>query len=348
MMTVSAPELSIIVPMYNESESCSVFFNAVIPILENAVESFEIICINDGSRDDTLAKLAAHNRQDPRIKVINLSRNFGKESAMSAGIDLASGRAVIPMDADLQDPPDLLPKMVEAWRDGAQVVLARRVDRSSDSKLKRLTSRWFYKIFSRMAKPSIPSDVGDFRLMDRIVVDALKRLPERSRFMKGLFAWVGYNQVTLDYTRPERSAGDSSFNYWKLWNFALDGVISFSAIPLKVWSYFGVFVSFGAVSYLIYLLTRTLIFGIDVPGYASTLSAILLFNGILLITLGVQGEYISRIFTEVKNRPIYLINEMIGFEASQSLTQGPRSSALESQSAVNVPASDTAGSTSDT
>lgn len=331
-MTRSEPELSLIVPMHDESESCAVFFATVIPILEDAVASFEIICVNDGSRDDTLIKLLEHNRRDPRIKVVNLSRNFGKEAALSAGIDLASGQAVIPMDADLQDPPDLLPQMVDAWREGAQVVLARRVDRSSDSKLKRLTSRWFYAIFSKMAEPAIPSDVGDFRLMDRVVVDALKLLPERSRFMKGLFAWVGYNQVTLDYTRPERKAGDSSFNYWKLWNFALDGVISFSAIPLKVWSYFGVFVSFGAVSYLIYLLTRTLIFGIDVPGYASTLSAILLFNGILLITLGVQGEYISRIFTEVKNRPIYLINEMVGFEAAQDTDSDKQSEATAPQS----------------
>jgi len=310
-------ELSIIVPMYNEAESCGAFFDAVTPILESCVESFEIICVNDGSRDDTLAKLVMHNQKDPRIKIANLSRNFGKEAAMSAGIDLASGRAVIPMDADLQDPPELLPDMIEAWKNGAQVVLAKRADRPSDSKLKRITSRWFYKVFANLAKPTIPADVGDYRLMDRVVVDALKRLPEKTRFMKGLFAWVGYNQVVVEYTRPERHAGSTSFNYWKLWNFALDGLVSFSAVPLKVWSYFGVFVSFGAIGYLLFLIIRTFVFGVDVPGYASTLSVILLFNGILLISLGVQGEYVARIFAEVKNRPVYLINELVGFEQSE-------------------------------
>ena len=317
-MIHSAPELTLIVPMYNEAEGCSTFFETVVPILERAVQDFEIICINDGSRDNTLEKLFEHNQRDGRIKVVNLSRNFGKEAAMSAGIDLASGRAVIPIDADLQDPPELIPDMVEAWRGGAQVVLAKRVDRSSDSALKRLTSGWFYRIFSNMAKPSIPSDVGDFRLMDRVVVEALKRLPERSRFMKGLFAWVGYNQTVVEYTRPERFAGKTSFNYWKLWNFALDGLISFSAMPLKIWSYTGVFVSIGAVGYILYLIMRTAIFGVDVPGYASTLSVILFFNGILLISLGVQGEYVARIFAEVKNRPIYLINEMVGFDTPAS------------------------------
>lgn len=319
-MQVSSVELSVIVPMHNESESCAAFFEAVIPVLETCVESFEIICVNDGSRDDTLVKLIAHNLRDPRIKVANLSRNFGKEAAMSAGIDLASGNAVVPMDADLQDPPELLPEMVEAWKDGAQVVLAKRIDRSSDSRIKRFTSRWFYKVFSNVAKPEIPADIGDYRLMDRVVVDALKRLPERTRFMKGLFAWVGYNQVVVEYTRPERVAGDTSFNYWKLWNFALDGLVSFSAMPLKIWSYFGVFVSFGAIGYLLYIVTRTLVFGVGVPGYASTLSVILLFNGILLISLGVQGEYVARIFTEVKNRPVYLINELVGFDQSEQRT----------------------------
>ena len=314
-MTNCSIELSIIVPMHNESESCGAFFDAVIPILETCVKSFEIICVNDGSRDDTLDKLVLHNQRDPRIKIVNLSRNFGKEAAMSAGIDLASGRSVIPMDADLQDPPELLPQMVDAWKNGAQVVLAKRIDRSSDSRLKRLTANWFYKIFSNLAKPAIPANIGDYRLMDRIVVDELKRLPERTRFMKGLFAWVGYNQVVVEYTRPERYAGDTNFNYWKLWNFALDGLVSFSAVPLKIWSYFGVFVSFGAIGYLMFLMIRTLVFGVDVPGYASTLSVILLFNGILLISLGVQGEYVARIFAEVKNRPVYLINELVGFES---------------------------------
>lgn len=311
------PELSLVVPMYNEAPVCAAFFAAVTPILEETVRSYEIVCISDGSTDGTYGELARARRANPNIKIVNLSRNFGKEAALTAGIDLASGDAVVPIDADLQDPPELIKDMVAAWRDGAQVVLARRIDRSSDTAMKRLTSSWFYSLFGRMAKPAIPANVGDFRLMDRVVVDALKRLPERSRFMKGLFAWVGYRQVTLDYVRAERAAGRTKFNYWKLWNFGLDGIVSFSSIPLKIWSYFGVFLSALAVLYMVYLVVRTLLTGIDAPGYASLMSAVLFFNGVVLISLGAIGEYISRIFVEVKQRPIYLINEMEGFE------QGP-------------------------
>ena len=223
------------------------------------------------------------------------------------------------MDADLQDPPELIPEMVDAWRNGAKVVLAKRNDRTSDSFLKRMTSNWFHKIFSSLAKPKIPQDVGDFRLLDRIVVDALKQLPERTRFMKGLFAWVGFEQATVEYSRPERRAGQTSFNYVKLWNFALDGFVSFSALPLKVWSYFGALVSVCSVIYLAWLIISTTVYGVDVPGYASTLSAILFFNGLLLISLGIQGEYVARIFDEVKNRPLYLISDKIGFESSETI-----------------------------
>ncbi len=311
----SGPELSLIVPMYNEADTCDAFFERVVPILEEVVASYEIVCINDGSRDDTFARLIAHRRQNPNIKLINLSRNFGKEAAMTAGIDMASGACVVPIDADLQDPPELLRDMVAAWRDGAQVVLARRADRASDTVLKRLTSGWFYALFGKMAKPAIPANVGDYRLMDRIAVNALKRLPERTRFMKGLFAWVGYRQVTLDYVREKRHAGKTSFNYWKLWNFALEGLFSFSSMPLKIWSYTGVVVSLVAVAYMLFLVVRTLAFGIDVPGYASLMSVMLFFNGMVLVSLGAIGEYIARIFIEVKQRPVYLINEMEGFEA---------------------------------
>lgn len=308
-------ELSLIVPMYNEEDSCDLFFEAVIPIVEPLVSSLEIICVNDGSTDETFEKLRVWRSKDPRIKIVNLSRNFGKEAAMTAGLDLSTGSAVIPIDADLQDPPELIEEMVAHWREGAQVVLARRVDRSSDSFLKRFTSGWFYRIFSKMAKPAIPQNVGDFRLMDRLVVEALKQLPERSRFMKGLFAWVGFNQVTLDYKRPKRAAGETSFNWTRLWNFALDGIVSFSTVPLKIWSYCGVVISFIAFCYLSFLIVQTLITGVDVPGYASTMSVMLMFNGIILVSLGAIGEYISRIFVEVKQRPLYLINEIEGFEA---------------------------------
>ncbi|WP_373088420.1 glycosyltransferase family 2 protein [Sneathiella sp.] len=311
---VSLPELSLIVPMYDEEESCALFFETVIPVLERITQNYEIVCVNDGSRDSTFEQLLKQRDANKRIKLINLSRNFGKEAALTAGIDMARGLAVIPIDADLQDPPELIVDMHKAWKEGAQVVLARRIDRSSDTFLKRLTSKGFYAIFSKMSKPGIPENVGDFRLMDRVVVEALRRLPERSRFMKGLFAWVGYRQVTLDYVRPPREAGVTNFNYMKLWNFALDGMLSFSSMPLKVWSYFGVIVSMLSVFYMAYLVVRTIVTGIDVPGYASTISVILFFNGIMMISLGALGEYIARIFIEVKQRPVYLINEIEGFE----------------------------------
>jgi glycosyltransferase involved in cell wall biosynthesis len=310
----SVPELSIVVPMYNEADSCAVFFSTVVPVLEACVASYEIICVDDGSADATLEVLRRHRAANPAIKIVGLSRNFGKEAAMTAGIDLARGRAVVPIDADLQDPPELLKQMVAAWKGGAQVVLARRSDRKTDGPVKRLTSNLFYVIFGRMARPAIPRDVGDFRLMDRMVVDALKRLPERSRFMKGLFAWVGYRQVTLDYVRAPRAAGKTKFNYWKLWNFALDGLVSFSTMPLKVWSYFGIVISLLAGFYMSFLIIRTILTGVDTPGYASLMTVILFFNGLILISLGALGEYIGRIFTEVKQRPIYLLSEVVGLD----------------------------------
>ena len=304
------PDISLIVPMYNESEGCEQFFDAVVPILEGISSAYEIICINDGSKDDTFAVLQKCREKNDRIKLINLSRNFGKEAAMTAGLDMARGKTVVPIDADLQDPPELIVDMYKAWQDGAQVVLARRIDRSSDTLFKRLSARYFYSLFAKMSKPGIPADVGDYRLMDRVVVDAMKKLPERSRFMKGLFAWVGYHQVTIDYVRPPRAAGETSFNFTKLWNFALDGIFSFSAVPLKVWSYFGVAVSVLSVVYMSFLIIQTMITGVDVPGYASTLSVILFFNGITMLSLGAIGEYMARIFVEVKQRPVYLINEL--------------------------------------
>lgn len=318
------PDISLIVPMYNEEEGCEQFFDAVVPILESVSKDYEIICINDGSRDDTFAVLQKCREQNDHIKLINLSRNFGKEAAMTAGLDMARGKTVVPIDADLQDPPELIVDMYKAWQDGAQVVLARRIDRSSDTFFKRLSARYFYSLFTKMSKPGIPADVGDFRLMDRVVVDAMKKLPERSRFMKGLFAWVGYNQVTLDYVRPPRAAGETSFNFTKLWNFALDGIFSFSAVPLKVWSYFGVAVSVLSVVYMSFLIIQTMFTGVDVPGYASTLSVILFFNGITMLSLGAIGEYIARIFVEVKQRPIYLINELEGFEHAAESKAEPK------------------------
>ena len=314
----AGPEVSIIVPMYNEEEGAAAFFDAVVPILEDVAPNYEIICVNDGSRDATMETLRACRADNPRIRILGLSRNFGKEAAMSAGLDMATGRAVIPMDADLQDPPELIRDMVNEWHKGAQVVLARRVDRGTDGPLKRLTAGLFYRLSRKITHPPLPENVGDFRLMDRVVVNELKKLPERTRFMKGLFAWVGFRQVTIDYARPERQAGTTKFNFRKLWNFALDGISSFSALPLKVWSYVGIAVSLSAVAYMAFIMVRTMMFGVDVPGYASLMSVMLFFNGMVLLSLGVMGEYVGRIFMEVKQRPLYVLNEVEGFEMAAS------------------------------
>ncbi|MCR9223166.1 MAG: glycosyltransferase family 2 protein [Hyphomonas sp.] len=317
------PTLSIIVPMYNEEEALGGFFKRVQRVLQTVTPSYEIICVNDGSRDLTLARLRQVAERDERIKVVNLSRNFGKEIALSAGLDHAVGDAVIPIDADLQDPPEVIPLMVAKWRAGAKLVLAKRRDRSTDGWLKRLTASGAYWLFSKLTHPQIPQNVGDFRLMDRDVVNAIKRLPERSRFMKGLFAWIGYEAETVEYDREARFAGETKWNYWKLWNFALDGITSFSSLPLRVWSYLGFGVSLFAMGYLGFTIAKTMIFGLDVPGYASLLSVILFFNGVLLVGIGVIGEYLARIFTEVKARPLYIVSETIGMEPGVSASVTP-------------------------
>ena len=311
--------LSIIVPMYNEESVLDSFFKRVQRALQTVTQSYEIVCVNDGSRDRTLSKLRIAAEQDERIKIINLSRNFGKEIALSAGIDHATGDAVVPIDADLQDPPEIIPLMMAKWRAGAKLVLAKRRDRSSDTWLKRMTANVAYWLFSKLTHPKIPQNVGDFRLMDRDVIEAIKRLPERSRFMKGLFTWVGFEPEIVEYDREQRSAGDTKWNYWKLWNFAIDGITSFSSLPLRVWSYLGFGVSLFALAYLTFTVIKTIVFGLDVPGYASIMSVILFFNGISLIGIGVIGEYLARIFTEVKARPLYIVAETVGFEPIQNV-----------------------------
>jgi len=310
------PTLSIIVPMYNEDAALDAFFERVQLALLAVTPAYEIICVNDGSQDGTLARLVEHAARDSRIRIVNLSRNFGKEVALTAGIDHAAGQAVIPIDADLQDPPELIGEMVAKWRAGARVVLARREDRSSDTWLKRATAEAAYWLFSRLTRPAIPRNVGDFRLMDRTVVEALKQLPERTRFMKGLFAWVGFEPAYVSYRRAERSQGETKWNYWKLWNFALDGITSFSSLPLRVWSYIGTLTSLAALAYMAWIVAKTLLFGVDTPGYASLMSVVLFTNGIVMIGLGVIGEYLSRVFIEVKGRPLYLVAETYGFGAA--------------------------------
>lgn len=305
--------VSLVVPFYNEGVAVDVFFEAVGSTLADIPGiAFEIICIDDGSKDDTLARLLKAAQTDSRIKVIELSRNFGKEAALTAGLDAAAGDAVIPMDADLQDPPELIIQMIDKWRQGADVVLARRVDRRSDSLAKRSTANLFYKIHNRVSHVEIPANVGDFRLMNRASVDALKQLPERQRFMKGIFAWVGFRTTTVDYARAPRAAGKSKLSGWKLWNFAIEGFTSFSSAPLRVWTYIGSISTLLTLAYLVFIVTRTLIYGIDVPGYASLLTTILFFGSLQLVSVGILGEYIGRIYTESKQRPVYVIRQVYG------------------------------------
>ncbi|MBN3791645.1 glycosyltransferase family 2 protein [Burkholderia sp. Ac-20353] len=305
---VQKPLISLVVPFYNEGEAVERFFDVVIPVMV-AIDSirFEIVCINDGSRDDTLDRLIAIGATDTRVRVIDLTRNFGKEAALTAGIDEATGDAVIPLDADLQDPPSLIPVMIEHWRDGAEVVAAKRTNRACDSFAKRTAAALYYRVHNALSEVKLPENVGDFRLMDRQVVNALRALPERRRFMKGLFAWVGYRTVIVEYQRDPRSAGHSKFSGWKLWNFALEGITSFSTVPLRSWTYIGLGIAALAFGYGAYIIGRTLAFGNPVPGYASLISVVLFIGGIELVGIGVIGEYIGRIYYESKERPVYLV-----------------------------------------
>ena len=278
-LDLKLPKLSIVVPLYNEEENINYLFERLTSTLNKITSSYEIVCVNDGSKDNTLECLIEQNRCNPAIKVVNLSRNFGKEIALTAGIDYANGAAVIPIDADLQDPPELIEELVAKWQEGYDVVHATRHTRKGETWLKRFTANAFYKTIGKMSPVPIPHNTGDFRLLDRKVVEALKQLPERTRFMKGLFAWVGFKQTSVLFERQARFQGKTTWNYWKLWNFALDGITSFSFIPLKVWSYFGLSVSFISLLYASFLILRTLVFGIDIPGYASLMVAILFFRG---------------------------------------------------------------------
>ena len=304
----NGPLISLVVPFYNERDAVERFFAEVIPVLESIEDArFEIVCVNDGSADGTLDKLIAARDHDTRVRVIDLTRNFGKEAALTAGIDEAFGDAVIPLDADLQDPPSLIPVMVEHWRNGAEVVAAKRSNRACDTFAKRTAAAIYYRVHNALSEVKLPENVGDFRLMDRQVVNALRSLPERHRFMKGLFAWVGYRTVIVEYQREPRSAGKSKFSGWRLWNFALEGITSFSTVPLRSWTYIGLAIATLAFAYAGFIIVRTLWFGNPVPGYASLLAVVLFMGGIELIGIGVVGEYIGRIYHESKGRPVYLV-----------------------------------------
>jgi glycosyltransferase involved in cell wall biosynthesis len=322
-------ELSVVIPLYCEESNLEYLFARLEKVVINLSIEYEFICVDDGSKDDTLNQLVQHHYRNPNIKVVALSRNFGKEIALTAGLDYARGNAVIPIDADLQDPPELIADLVSKWKEGYDVVYAKRRSRQGETWFKKVTANWFYRLISAMSSTPIPPDTGDFRLLDRRVVEALKQLPERTRFMKGLFAWVGFRETYIEYDRLPRHSGITKWNYWRLWNFALDGITSFSTVPLKIWSYLGLIFSLIAFCYATFLVIRVLIIGIDVPGYASLMVAILFLGGIQLMGIGIIGEYLGRIFEEVKARPLYLVRDCYGFnEEIQMKPKQPESGGI--------------------
>jgi len=306
------PLLSILIPMHNEQEVLEKLFSRLKPVLESVTPDYEIVCVNDGSRDNTLQLLREYHAKDKRVKVIGLARNFGKEHAMTAGLAHCQGDAVIPIDADLQDPPELIPEMVKSWREGFKVVLATRRSRPGDSWLKAHSAEWFYALINKVATIKIPRNTGDYRLMDKQVVAEVLKLGERTRFMKGILAWVGFKTTTIYFDRENRAAGQTNWNYWKLWSFALDGIFSFTTAPLRIWTYIGALI--GGISFIwaMLIIIRTLILGVATPGYASIMVAVLFMGGIQLVSLGIVGEYVGRIYRETKQRPLYVIEEKIG------------------------------------
>jgi glycosyltransferase involved in cell wall biosynthesis len=326
--------VSLVVPVYNEAATVQTFVDSVAPVLAAAQVRAEIVFVNDGSSDDTLDTLLRLQEADDRVRVVNLSRNFGKEAALTAGLEISRGDVVVPIDVDLQDPPELLLPFLERWRDGYDVVYGIRRSRSGDPLLMRFTARWFYKTFNLVSPTSIPEDVGDFRLMDRRVVESILQMGERSRFMKGLFSWVGFPSVGVEFERPERSGGATTWTAWRRWNFALDGIASFSAAPLRIWTYLGLAIAAGCGIYGLVILTLALLGEVDAPGYASLILVILFLGAMQLVSLGLIGEYLGRVLTETKRRPLYLLEGV--YEALSA--QPPASGAPEPPQAATAPA----------
>ena len=310
---VANPLISLIVPVFNEEQSLAMFMDAIDNKLAGL--RLEIIFIDDGSTDNTLVLLRQISAKSNYVQVIKLSRNFGKEAALTAGINHCNGDVAIPVDVDLQDPLEIIHDFIAKWKDGFDVVQGVRDDRQNDGFLKRYSASKYYQIFNYISDFKITPHSGDFRLLDRKAINALRQLPERVRFMKGLFTWIGFSTAEVRYRRLKRSKGHSKFNFKQLFRFGLDGVISFSSLPIRVWSFVGMVMAIPAIIFMFYIVIKTLLMGIDVPGYASMISIVLFLGGIQFITLGVIGEYVGRIFTEVKSRPIYIIEETISASA---------------------------------
>ena len=306
--------LSVIVPAYNEEEVLPIFHGRLVAALADIKElagRWEVVYVNDGSKDGTLHILKELQRTNPAVGVAALSRNFGKEAAMSAGLKLARGDAVILIDADLQDPPELIGEMVRVWQQGADVVNMKRSSRQGETWFKKASAAWFYKVINWLSEVHIPENVGDFRLLSRRAVDALNQLPESNRFMKGLFAWIGYKQVVVEYVRHPRAAGETKWPYFKLLNFAIEGITGFSVVPLRLASYAGFLTAFSAFVYALFLLVKTLTIGDSVKGFPTLILTILILGGLQLMAMGIIGEYLGRLFMESKRRPLFLIDEYI-------------------------------------
>ena len=314
-MSKPSAHLSVVIPFYNEVENIAPLFDRLLPILNSVSQSWEVICVDDGSSDETHAALLKQRTSESRVRILKLSRNFGKEAAVSAGLQAASGESVLLMDGDLQHPPETLKEMLEVQASGIDVVYGLRRSRRTEGRLRSALSSAFYHMFSGASDVRIPADAGDFRLMSRRVVEALNALPEQKRFMKGLYAWVGFSQQAVLYDVEERRAGKSKWSISQLFGYAWNGVVSFSAAPLRMWSVIGICIAALAVAYALWVIVETLVYGRDVPGYATLVVAIFFLGGLQLLSIGVLGEYIARIFAETKQRPLFIIEEKSGFEA---------------------------------
>ncbi len=323
---LTSPELSVVIPVFNEGTNIGPLCARIAPVLDKVTDRWEIVFVDDGSADDTLERVRAESARDPRIGAVSFSRNFGKEIALAAGLDHARGEAVIIMDADLQHPPEMIETFVERWRAGYVMVYGQRTDRSTETRLKRTSARLFYRLFERFGETSLPEGAGDFRLIDRRGVEVLRSLGERARFSKGLYAWIGFKSVGVPFAVEERQHGTTKWSFRKLFRFAFDGITSFTTVPLRVWTYLGGLISVGAIATAIYFMVRTLVFGTDLPGFPSLIVSVMFFSGVQLMSLGIIGEYVGRIFAEVKRRPLYVVAERIGgaAEAGEGLVRDDR------------------------
>lgn len=324
---MGAALISVVIPVLNEAQNLRDLLDRLCPVLER-LGNWEIVFVDDGSTDGTLEAIRAINLKDSRVKAVALSRNFGKEIAVAAGLRYARGDAVVIMDADLQHPPEVIETFVAKWRDGFQIVYGERLDRAHESPIRRALSRAFYRVFNALSRCYIPEGAGDFRLLDRRAVDAMNLLGERSRFNKGLFSWIGFHSVGVPYAVADRRHGSSRWNLRNLVRFALDGFTSFTTIPLRVWSLLGLIISLTAFAGALVFLVRTLVYGTDVPGFPSLIISVMIFSGVQLISLGVVGEYLGRVYEEVKARPLFIVAEEVGTACPAELRPAPRPSVV--------------------